>query len=77
MMRRADGEPILPGDVMPRGMCQPPVNTAQLIETLDLEELRRVMRTMAIWVPEVFELGLQRVSEDRERRAAYHRRQPA
>jgi len=76
-MRRGDGEPITPGDVMPRGMCQPPVNAMQLIEALDLDELRRAMRAMVIWAPEVFELGLQRVSEHRERTAAWRRRRAA
>jgi len=65
MMRGVDGEPIGPGDVLPHGRCQPPVAVFDLIDQLDAIELRRLARVTAIWAPEVFELGLERVSEMR------------
>jgi hypothetical protein len=52
--------------VAPHGMCQPPVNARELVKELSLEELRRVMNTMIIWAPDLFEFGLYRVSEDRQ-----------
>jgi hypothetical protein len=72
-MRRTDGQPITPGDVMPKGRCQPPVNAMKLMEALSLEELRRVARCMIIWAPEAFELGLERLSDDRAASAAWRR----
>jgi hypothetical protein len=74
-MRRSEGKPITPGAIP--GMCQPPVNAMELVDQLAPDELRQVMRTMIIWVPEAFEKGLQSVSETREIIADYHRQRAA
>lgn len=58
--------PLVPGDVIPRDTCQPPVDAMALMKALSLEELQDVARTMIIWAPEAFERGLQRVSRNRE-----------
>jgi hypothetical protein len=71
------GEPLTPGDVMPRGMCQPPVNAMALIDRLSPEEMHRVLRVVAVWAPEVLEKGLQRVSEEREIIAVFERERVA
>jgi hypothetical protein len=76
MLRKcADGsmQPIKPGDLMPKGMCQPPVLARELAEQLSRDELLRIVNLTAIWAPEIFELGLLRVSEMRESVAAFHR----
>jgi hypothetical protein len=64
---RADGDRVwlTPGDVVPRNVCQPPVDAMQLMEQLNLAELRQVVRTMIIWTPEAFERGLENVSKFR------------
>jgi hypothetical protein len=77
MMRNSKGEPITPGDVMPGGMCQPPVNAMALIKRLSPGEAQRVLRCVAIWAPEVLEKGLQRVSEERAIVADFERERPA
>jgi len=77
MMRNRSGEPIPPADVMPHGMCQPPIDAMSLIERLSPAEAQRILRCLAIWVPEVLEQGLLRVSEDRELLASALREQPA
>lgn len=64
-MLDSKGDPIEPGDVKPRGMCQPPVKAMALIERLSPREMRRALQVAAIWAPEVFEKGLLRVSEER------------
>jgi hypothetical protein len=58
-------------------MCQPPVNAMALIKRLSPDEMNRVLRCVAIWAPEAFEKGLQRVSEEREIVADYYREQRA
>jgi hypothetical protein len=60
-----------PGDVIPSGICQPPLDAMELMKRLSLEELQDVTRTMIIWAPEAFERGLQRVSHFREIRGWY------
>jgi hypothetical protein len=65
MMRTMTGDPITLGPVVPADMCQPPVKPRELIKQLSREELERLANTMAVWAPEAFERGLQRVSEVR------------
>ena len=77
MMRRSDGKPIQPGDLMPRGRCQPPVDAMKLMQALSLKELQDVVRCMIIWAPEVFEKGLELVSEERALTAEWHREHAA
>jgi hypothetical protein len=60
----ANGQ-ITPG-VIPRNMCQPPVmEPHKLIKQLSPADLETLVVTMAVWVPEAFEMGLKRVSENR------------
>ena len=70
MMYRLDSEgvrcPIDPGTVVPRNVCQPPVNAIELIKRLSRDELMDVVRTMTLWAPEAFERGLLRVSDYRQ-----------
>jgi hypothetical protein len=72
-MRDSEGRLLTPGDVMPSGMCQPPVDAMALIERLSPEAAQRVLRVVAVWAPEVLEKGLQRVSEEREIIAVFER----
>ena len=76
-MRYSKGEPLTPGDIMPSGMCQPPVNAMALIDRLSPEAAQRVLRVVAVWAPEVLEKGLQRVSEEREIIAVFERERVA
>lgn len=75
MMYRTDHDgtrqPLHPGDMMPRNMCQPPVDAMKLMKQLSLEELQDLVATMIIWAPEAFERGLLRVSSYRELRGWY------
>jgi hypothetical protein len=68
---RGEVVPLEPGGLMPRGMCQPPVDAMKLMEQLSPQELRDVAHTMIIWAPEAFEKGLQRVSANRKIRGWY------
>jgi len=51
MIRNSQGEPLTPGDIMPSGMCQPPVNAMALIKRLSPQEAQRVLRLVAVWGP--------------------------
>jgi hypothetical protein len=76
MLRKClDGSmmPIQSGDVMPKGRCQPPVAARELAEQLSYDELLRIVNLTAIWAPEIFELGLECVSERRVVAADVHR----
>jgi hypothetical protein len=76
-MRDSKGDPLTPGDIMPSGMCQPPVNAMALIKRLSPEEAERVLRLVAVWAPELIEKGLQRVSEARAIEAGVERERAA
>jgi hypothetical protein len=76
-MRDSAGRPLTPGDAMPGGMCQPPVNAMALIGRLSPEEMNRALRLVAVWAPELIELGLQRVSESRAIAAEVERERAA
>jgi hypothetical protein len=66
MMRDSEGSPLgRYGYVRPSWRCQPPVNAMALIRRLSPDEANRIVRLVAVWAPELLELGLQRVSEIR------------
>lgn len=63
MMRMPSGRPI--AGLIPDDVCQPPVDAFALADRLSDREVRKMLDTVIVWAPEVFELALRRLGARR------------